>query len=676
LALVILGALAYATSFQGGFVFDDQKYVQDNPNLQHLWPLSESLPKLVGAMRPVVDLSFAINCQLASLDPVSGLDPWSYHLVNLAVHIMAGLTLYGIARRSVLLWGEKRDGPHFPQQQRRGKWASVPLFSPGGIAFAVAALWLLHPIQTESITYVVQRAESMMGLFYLLTIYCTIRVAGTDPSQSQSAIRNSQSAIRWTVAAVLSCSLGMGSKQVMATAPLVALLYDRVFMASSWREVLRRRWPLYVGLASTWGILGVMFWSIPLGDTAGRVEGVSPLAYAASEPGVIVHYLRLAVLPWPLVLDYSWPLAQDWWQVVPPACGLLAMLAVAVWAFLRGHGWLGFCIAAFFLILGPTSSIVPIQDLAFEHRMYLPLAAILAPLIVGLAASARTLALGWHGGRRLSPCSDQPQQDMAANDGRHATPIYPIVYAVLVGVLLVTFGMATAARNLDYTSQVTIWADVVAKRPQNPRAKYNYAKALTVARGTPVELDRYNQLAIDWYTKALQDTTVTPTYGRKALADTHYNLGNCLLRAKRIEDACKEFQLAIVARSDWAIPWDSLGGTHFLMKRMPEAAAVYRKALSLDPNMPETHKNLALTLCELGQYAEALDEYRQAVRLAPNDPDILAGAGLTFLNQGQPQEAVELLRRALQLRRDWPEVQAYLRQAQRQAATAPGSRSN
>ena len=150
--------------------------------------------------------------------------------MNLAIHLLAALALFGIVRRTLEL----------PAVARRfGERGATP------VAFCIALLWVVHPLLTEAVTYLSQRAESLMGLFFLLTLYCFLRAA---VSQRPGA---------WRVGAVAACALGMGCKQVMAAAPLVALLYDRCFLAGSFREALRRRRGLYLALAATWLLLAV-----------------------------------------------------------------------------------------------------------------------------------------------------------------------------------------------------------------------------------------------------------------------------------------------------------------------------------------------------------------------------------------------------------------------------------
>ena len=245
LLIVAAGLLVYHNIYRNPFLFDDHWSILDNLLIRHLWPTGEILTH---SSRPVVELSLALNYA------IGGLKPAGYHLLNVLIHIAAGLTLYGVVRRTV---------------------------APGP-AGAVALIWVVHPLQTESVSYTIQRAESLMSLFYLLTLYCVIRGAGSR---------------WWHLGAVASCAAGMATKEVMVTAPVVVLLYDRVFLARSWREVVRQRWGLYAGLAATWLLLPVLMTRVPADvpgwqPTAGfAYKGTAPREYALTQPGVVGHYL-------------------------------------------------------------------------------------------------------------------------------------------------------------------------------------------------------------------------------------------------------------------------------------------------------------------------------------------------------------------------------------------------
>ncbi len=430
LVLTALGLVCYSNSFAGPFVYDGIPYIVYNPSLQQLCPWKLTL----GRSRPVGYYSFALNYAANEIwhAPAGGYDVWGFHATNLAIHVLAGLTLYGIVWRTLV--GSPRFGPRYADIGR-------------GLALAVAAIWLVHPLQTQSVTYIYQRQESLMGLFYLATLYFMAR--GIECSFGQPA-GGTRSGRWWFVGAVACCTLGMGTKEVTISAPLVALGYDRVFWADSWRALWARRKGLYVGLAGTWAILAYLMIANRAAYTEARlldVAGLTPWQYARSQPGVICHYLGLCFWPVGLCLDYGWPVAQTAAQIVPPALLLMTVALATAVGSIRYPAW-GFLGASFILILAPTSSIAPVADLAFDHRMYLPLAAVVAAVVLGAYEI-------WQ--RRL-----QSTPVIRPTGAPRWLPLATIA----AGVVLL-LGAATYRRNEDYRTAAAIWQDTVKKRPDN-----------------------------------------------------------------------------------------------------------------------------------------------------------------------------------------------------------------
>jgi protein O-mannosyl-transferase len=341
--IVVAGLLVYSNSLSSPFLFDDQNSIIGNLQIRRLWPLSIPLspPRDTPvAGRPLVNLSFAINYA------VGGLDPWGYHLANIVIHVTAALVLFGLVRRTLETGGLKASG-----------------YRSSDIAFVCALLWLLHPLNSEAVNYFSQRTESMMGLFYLLTLYFSVR--------------------KWNAAAVIACALGMACKESMVTAPIVVMLYDRIFVFESWKQMMRERRGLYTGLAATWLVLAALMSSTPR-TSVGFGAGTSPLVYLLNQCEMIARYLRLAVWPRDLVLDYGLPRPLAFTDVLPQAALIVALGLATIVALIR---WpmLGFLGAWFFITLAPTSSFVPIAtEVGAERRMYLPLAALIVLFVIAI----------------------------------------------------------------------------------------------------------------------------------------------------------------------------------------------------------------------------------------------------------------------------------------------------
>ena len=365
-AVVLVAAVlaSYANTLRCPFVFDDRNDIVDNPAIRRLWPLGDVfLVRSKGAVaglqsRPVVNLSFALDYAVGRLDTLP------YHVTNLAIHMLAGLALFGVVRRTLLL-------PRF--RDRFGR-------ASAGLALAAALLWAVHPLQTESVTYITQRYESMMGLFCFVAVYGVIRGGDSTHCYCWGAV---------TVAATL---LSLGSKEVAISLPILILLYDRLLLSGLFSEIRRRRWGMYLGLLAVLAAFAMLQLHAGPRPWAGYALPVSWFEYARSQPGVILHYLRLVFWPQPLVLDYGWPPARTVGGILPGAMVVAGLLAATGYAFWRRWAW-GILGAWFFLILAPMSSLLPLADLAVEHRMYLPLAAVSVAVVLGAYAVCEALAI-------------------------------------------------------------------------------------------------------------------------------------------------------------------------------------------------------------------------------------------------------------------------------------------
>jgi len=675
--LLILAALAaYWNTFSAPFVFDDVPGIIDNPSIRHLWPLSTVLQPLAifgsAAGRPVVNLSLAINYA------IGGTDVRGYHALNLVFHVLAALTLLGIVRRTLRLRSghalagfvgaqacpfDKLRAPSLSRgcalkDDGRSKSAPLPVDT---LAFAVAMLWMLHPLLTESVTCVIQRTELLGGLFYLLTLYCFIRATDTGASPY------------WQVACVGSCLLGMASKEIMVSAPLMVWLYDRTFVAGSFRAAWQRRPRLYVALGSTWLLLAyLVLGSGGRNGTAGLGLGVTPWEYALTQCRAIALYLRLAIWPHPLVLDYGTAvvrsLGEVWWQ----ATVVLALLGLTIWALTRKSrsGFLG---VWFFAILAPSSSVMPVvsQTMA-EHRMYLPLAAVIVLAVLALHALV---------GRRS---------------------------LAILALLAVALGVVTVRRNQVYHSVESVWADTVARCPSNVRAYLSLGRTLAEAGRTSEAIAEYEaafrlrpdyaeahtdlgdilskagrtEEAFQHLTTALRLKpesaeahlnlgTALDRIGRTAeaiaqyeralrlkprLAEAHNNLGSALLRSGRTADAIRQIQEALNLKLDYADAHYNLANALARAGRLPEAMTEFETGRRLKPDDTGARHTWANTLAGTGRLPEALAHYETALRQAPDDPELLYDYGNGLGAAGRFPEAVRAFTEALRLKPDYPEA--------------------
>ncbi len=548
-AIVAAGILVYSNSFGGPFVLDDIGAIVQNKSIQDLSKVGTVLTGATHATvigRPLLNLSLAVNYWLAGSEGV-----WDYHAVNLAAHLVAAILLFAVVHRTLLL-------PVMAGRTQR---------DATGLAFAVSLIWAVHPLQTESVTYIVQRAESLVAVFYFLTLYCVIRGAtGTRPTA-------------WYVTAIAACTCGMTTKEVMVTAPVVILFYDRVFLEQSFAEIRRKRAALYFGLAATWIWLAVLMRSSKdRSGTAGFGLGLGAWNYAMTQFGFIVRYLRLSFWPNPLVFDYGNPIAVTSMEILPFATTVFCLLIAAVVA-LRYRPWIGFLGLSFFIILAPTSSVVPlVTQTAAEHRMYLPLASLVA-LVVLLVHQL----LDWVAAR-----------------GTVSSGVVPATSRVLHWVTLIFvatgLGYITYQRNLDYQSELTLWRKTALDFPSNARAYHaigcEYLKAGQASRALQ-EFNHAIELSPD----------VIPLI---------YNRGNAYVAIGQLEEAIADYRrvvaLSPIGSVDQAQAYYQMGNALGSLGKHEEALECFVLALRAQPGYVDAQKMIEKVRRHLGRHQENPDK--------------------------------------------------------------------
>ena len=415
-ALIAVVALVYARALHGPFVFDDRSAIVENASLRSLWPLGPVLaqpPDLTTSGRPLVALSFALD------HARGGLDPQVFRITSFALHALCAILLAAVVRRTL-------EGPRLGE--RFGAHADA-------IAFATALLFAVHPLASEVACYASARTESLVAAFYLATLYAAIRA------------RSSPRPWGWVALAIACSALGMASKEVMVSAPLVLALYDLVFLRPPDAAQRRVRFALRTGVAATWGVLLFLVLRQPRAESAGFALWLTPLVYLANQCRVLPAYLGLVFWPSPLRLDYGLPEPLALGDVWAGLAFLVALASFSLYALWRWPA-AGFIGVSCFAILAPSSSVVPIiSEVGAERRMYLPLAALLA-LLVCLA----WLGLARVGRARLGPW--------------------------LAGIAALALAGASALRAGVYTDEVTLWQADLRAAPENARARYNLSHAL------------------------------------------------------------------------------------------------------------------------------------------------------------------------------------------------------
>jgi Flp pilus assembly protein TadD len=587
--IVLLGTLAYANSITLPFVFDDRATVLDNTSIRDWSSPRVFTPQreVPSAGRPLVNLSHAINFA------VGRVEPRGYHIVNLLLHLLCGMVLYGCVARTMSL-------PSVPERLRL--WSA-------DIALGSAGLWLVHPLNSEVVDYVTQRSESMMALCYLGTVYASARAL------------SSRRGATWRGIGIVTCAAGMLCKESMVTAPVAVWLYDAVFVFGSAGIAVRRRWGYYLGLTATWLLLALVIWDGPRMHSAGFGTKISPWTYLLNQAVMITQYLKLAVWPAGLVVAYGppQPLGID---AVWPHAAVVALLAVATLVALWRMPLVGFAGAWLFVTLAPTSSIVPIAtEVGAERRMYLPLA-VLVSLAVSFVALAATR--------------------VTASRARHAFAIVCVASAVLLTA-------ATITRNREYASPLGLartvlarWptpfahaivgtqlavagqhADAIAElriaAPGYTLARYHLGGELfnqgtfdeavvqlrrfvaaepLLAEAVPARLmiGRAEMLRSDFPAaiEELREVLKMAPRGAESHTTASGFLADSLFHQQEFQQAIAEYQVYLVARPQDVGAWINLGVALAQTADPREAGNAFKQALRLDPSNATARRNLAI----------------------------------------------------------------------------------
>jgi tetratricopeptide (TPR) repeat protein len=537
--------------------------IQDRESIHNLFPLSD----LLKSDRPFLLLTLSLNYQFAQLDTTT------YHLVNIGIHIAAALTLFSLVRFALKYYGG--------QLQQHSDL----------IAFGAALLWAVHPLQTQSVTYLVQRGESLCGLFYLLCLSSAVHICRSKKPQYHSQLL-----------LVLYFLLGVFTKAVIITAPISILIWDKLVARSSWKEIARKRSPMYVGMVIASCLFGSHICSIHERITAAGVgtseHTTTPIEYLGTQSEIILHYIQLSFWPSHLCIDYHWPVQHNVGTILLTGTIILTLLAGSLYAF-RKHPGIGFVSLLFFLILAPTSSVLPINDLAFEHRMYLSLAS-LSTLTVILVVAVLD---------KVTAC-------------RRLTQRLTIGCLLLAGLALTA---RTYQRNLDYVHPIRLWSSTLDISPRNHRAMTNLGVAYAAA---DQHLD-----AIEQYQKAL---AINPEY-----SFAYFNLSDSLRLLNRNDEALRTSQKLVEVEPQYDRGHFQIGALHEKMRDFERAQQLYRNVIEINPKHAVAHYNLA-RLCERGGEPEqAMLFFETAIQLAPRDARFVEGYGNFFGRQGNFARAIE-----------------------------------
>ncbi|MBI9084518.1 MAG: tetratricopeptide repeat protein [Desulfobacterales bacterium] len=644
----LLVILVYAATTGYPFIFDDIPNIVDNPAIRlarldasGLWQAAFQSPH---PRRPVANVSFALNYRFHGY-AVAG-----YHWVNILVHLTTGMIFYLLAAQTLRL--SRTPGPG--GQGDSGPPPSVPSGGPTLVALTAATLWMVHPLQTQSVTYIVQRMNSLAALFYLLSMLFYVR------ARTALVVRKR---VVYFSAAVLAGLLAVGSKEIAITLPFFLFLYEWFFFQDLDRRWLQRQWPwmallVVAGTATLWVCLG----DDPLNRilVGYRYRAFSPAERLLTQPRVVLFYLSLLAFPHPARLNLDHNMAISGSLLTPPTtlAALLALAGMLVWAVsgARRHRLMRFALLWYLGNLVIESSAIGLE-LVFEHRNYLP------GTFLFLALTDGASRIGF--GRRTR--------------------------AMVLGALVLCLGIWTLERNRVWQNDLTLWRDCAAKSPQKPRPNNKLGVALE-KRGRLAEAERQfryvialdpahpyayfnlaNTLArrgrsaeaVENYQKSLVLVPDNPGarinlgvalagLGRvpEALESlsivgpghgAYYgmarkNMGLILFEAGKFDDAIFHFQAALAVAPDDSALLVSIGNAHFKAGRMDQATAQYHAALQYAPDSAGIHNNLGIVLMSQGLYRQAVVEFEKAASLEPRNPDFSRNLGMAKVRGGHGDE--------------------------------------
>lgn len=536
-ALLALVVVAYANSLAVPFVFDDERNIVRNPLVRHLrfaatpWlaAASGATPDQVGTFksRYLAMASFAVGHRL------HGLDARGFHVGNGLIHLVATLLVFGIVWRALEL-------PAFAGSRLRARGPTV--------AFLVAALFAVHPLQTQAVTYIVQRMASLAGCLGLAAVWCHLRARASASAGSLAGFRAA------TVAALLAALL---TKESAAAFPLLVVAVDLALFGGGWRA--RLRWlatplvTLFVPLIRLAALV------LETADPARQFDvvtragtAVGRWSYLATESRVIVRYLRLLVFPAGQSIDHDVDLSPSFADPRAAICGLLVlgMLGLGVAWIVRGRrgeaGWrlAGLGLVWFFVAQVVESSVLPIADVMVEHRLYLPLAGF-ALAVVAAAHSA----VGDAGARRVS---------------------------AVLGLSILALTAVTRARNEVWRDELALWRQAERTSPQKVRVLFNIGSLLG-QRGEVDEAARYLERALE------RDPHHLPSL---------INLGLVAHRRGSPERARELYERALALDPGHAVALLNLGDLEREQGRAERAAELYRRAAAAAPRDPTPRQRL------------------------------------------------------------------------------------
>jgi tetratricopeptide (TPR) repeat protein len=597
-SFVILGFLIYSNTLNVPFHFDDQLIIQQNPHVRlsslsfkDIWAAGV---KSYASNRPIANISFALNYYFHQYNVVG------YHVINITIHILTGMLLYLFIRTTLNL-------PALGFGNASRFW----------IAFFAALLWLVHPIQTQSVTYIVQRMNSMAAMFYVLSFLLYVK---------GRVVREKQKRWPWFAGCAFSGVLAIGSKEVAVTLPFFMLLYEWYFFQDLSKAWFRRHLCYMVGALILLGFFVFLYLGTDPFDSI--LSGYKHRDFTLTERvltefRVVIHYMSLLLYPRPsrLNLDYDFPLSHSLMEPVTTlfSVGVLVGLVGLAICIAKKERLISFCILWFLGNLVMESSVIALE-IVYEHRAYLP-SMFFFLLIIVLAY-------------------------------RFVKQQKAIIAVLSVSVML--FCVWTYERNSIWTDPVTLWRDCVNKSENKPRPHNNLALAL-------YEQGRLDE-AIVQCSEALRIKGDHP--------EIHNTLGAALAAGGQLDEAISHYLQALRIRPDYADAHNNLAAAMYAQGRLDDAMSHYSAALRIQPSSAQVHNNLGLVFARQGRLNAAIAQFREALRIMPAYAEGHNNLGTALHRQGKLAEAINHYNEALRIEPGYEEARRNLGIAMKEAGKA------
>jgi len=608
LLLIIVTGIAYHNSFQGAWHFDDELAVTQNLIIKKI----EHVPHILRdyyLSRGVLQTTFALNYYFG------GLDIFGYHLVNLVLHLLVGILIYFIlchlvsvgnssARSSTLLDmtnTTRSTGDFLP-------WRYLPLFS--------ALLFAAHPINTESITYILSRSSVLATLFYLLGFFLfikAIRIGKQDTPKVSAFSPVVKKALLFTGSSG-AFILGVGTKEIIITLPAMLLLYLYYFVSEDHNPItfIKHYIRSFLTLISA-GVGYFAYRHLHYGGIISSIPDIRVRGFYVNfltEMNVIVrYYLRRLFLPIGLNIDPDFPLTRSFFEsgTIFSALVLIGSVILAIKIFKR-HRVVSFCILWFLITLTPTSSFIPLLDVAAEHRLYLP----------GMGFSVVLVFI-------------------FITFIRHWITNEVAFQKAVVGtlsVIVLLFSIGAISRNTVYRDPHTLWKDTVSKSPHKARPHNNLADSYEKIGKLDEAMKEY-KLIIE---------RINPNYMR-----AYYGMGNVYKEMGKPKEAIEQYRKALRLNPKFAHAQNNLAMAYEEIGMREEAIEAYKKALKINPNFTKAYNNLAIAYAEKGMVEEALATISNALSKDPGYAIGYVNLGQIYLGTGDYDRAEQALQQAVKI---------------------------